>query len=130
MEKVKFKFDATKIPINKSIDEILKERSDPIREFTKSVYRDYEALILFGLEKFGITPDGYPENLKERVRIRRDPEWNGNTDVYVDDLYAFSVIAVVDEFLEDYGLKFGWKLYIYDFMIGWKWSNEERWRPR
>lgn len=126
---MKYEIKLNKIPKGKSLDELekqLKERRSIVQETIQESVKNYESLILWGLEQFGITPDGYPENLK-RVTIYDENKWGlGNRHVYIDDNYVFSVICepkVIDP--KRYGVELYWRLKVLDELIG---ANE--WRPR
>lgn len=124
---IKIKFD--NIPKGEPIDKILEEMKDPpniIEEFTRESVKNYESLILWGLEQFGITPDGYPENLK-RVTIYDENKWGlGNRHVYIDGNYVFSVICepkAIDP--KRYGIELYWRLKALDELVGTsEWRSE------
>lgn len=126
---MKYEIKLDKIPKDKSLDELEKQletQRNIVQEAIQESVKNYESLILKGLEQFGITPDGYPENLK-RVTIYDENKWGlGNRHVYIDDRYVFSIICeprVIDP--KRYGVELYWRLKVLDELIGTsEWRNE------
>ncbi len=112
--------DKTKFGINELINGI--PCDNPINELrdklAKEMAESYDNLAFFALAPYGITKKNQMENV-DRVEIVNAPN---TRHFFVDGLYAFSIITIMDmeEFDEkhSYNIKFKYKIEIFEEMVG------------